>query len=505
MAQAVDRRRKQVVEEPSSTAHVAPGARVFARQPVISPRYSEIRARDDTTMGTIAFTPNAVKELVKHYYWMLYRGSPVPSLLLIGPPGVGKSTAVKEVADEIAKQLDRTFIDVTDKNHRDRVYREIMECAKTKDLSTCLSERNYFLFMDLRLTEVEPVDLVGYPYREEGRMEYSPPAWALLFSWFPGILFLDELSNVRREDVMAAAYKLLLDKAAGFTKFHRDVLVVAAGNLPEHAPGIAQPLPPPVVNRTSLLFVSAPSVEDWYEWMISKISRFSDDLRSELLETLNFIYLHLLSNRGDFFNLEEAKSSMKGENFPSPRSWSHLVFSYPMSVLRSLVNQPEALIGALSSFVGPTVAQKLAVAVSRYTVVPYKDILADPDALDRYLESLGKDASMALIYLVAGLPMRILEFKPSPDVVRRIAEKVYSNGAKYAGDPGFACTLVEALGVALSKLPHALKLNDSDRAYVTAVATAVSEVWSSAGCRPDNVLMRIARKRAGALGSGARK
>ncbi|MEM1696018.1 MAG: AAA family ATPase [Desulfurococcaceae archaeon] len=484
-------------------AQVQPEGQVPSRQPVISPRYSEIRASDDSAMRTIAFTPSAVKELIKHYYWMLYRGSPVPSLLLIGPPGVGKSTAVREVAEEIAAQLDRTFIDVTNKNDRDRVHREITECAKTKELSACLNEKNYFLFMDMRLTETEPTDLVGYPYREEGRMEYDPPAWALLFSWFPGILFLDELSNVRREDVMAATYKLLLDKAAGFVKLNREVLVVAAGNLPEHAPGIAQPLPPPVVNRTSPLFVSAPSVEDWYEWMISKISRFSDDLRSELLETLNFIYLYLVNNRGDFLNLEEAKRSAKGENFPTPRSWSNLVFSYPMRVLRSLVNQPEALIGALTSFVGPTVARKLAVAVSRYTVIPYKDIFADPDALDRYLESLGKDASMALIYFVAGLPMRTLEFEPSPNVVRRIAEKVYSNGEKYTGDPGFACTLVEALGVALSKLPHALKLSDSERAYATAVATAVSEVWSRMGCRPDNALMRIARKRAGALGSGA--
>ncbi|MEM0458941.1 MAG: AAA family ATPase [Thermofilaceae archaeon] len=504
MAQAVDRRRR-VAEAPAPVTRVAPGAQAPIQQPVISPRYSEISARDDAIMRTIAFTPNAVKELIKHYYWMLYRGSPVPSLLLIGPPGVGKSTAVKEVAEEIAKQLGKVFIDITDKWARDRIYREIMECAKTKELSACLSERNYFLFMDLRLTEVEPVDLVGYPYREEGRMEYAPPAWALLFSWFPGVLFLDELSNVRREDVMAAAYKLLLDKAAGFTRFNRGVLVVAAGNLPEHAPGLAQPLPPPVVNRTSLLFVSAPSVEDWYDWMIKRVGAFGDDLRSEQLETLNFIYLHLVNNRGDFINLEEAGRGERGENFPTPRSWSHLVFSYPMSVLRGLINQPEALIGALSSFVGPTVARKLAVAVSRYTVVPYKDILADPDALERYLDSLGKDASMALIYFVAGLPMRILEFKPSPEVVRRIAEKVYSGGVKYAGDSGLACTLVEALGTTLSKLPHALKLDHGEQAYVTNIATAVSEVWASAGCKPDNVLVRIARKRAGALGSGARK
>ncbi|MEM4593356.1 MAG: AAA family ATPase [Sulfolobales archaeon] len=484
----------------------------------------------DEQMQRNAITPSSVKYVVQHFYDRLRKGYPDSfSLLLLGPPGVGKSTAVREAAEEIAAQLGKRFVDITSREERERVFRELEDClVESGDLQTCVKKLNYFLFMYLNLiTVVTPEELRGKPYivsrehrREEAirqspqdwavseffeRMELSPPDWAKLFRLFPGILYLDEFTNVQREDVMIAARRLLLSKAAGFTKLNDEVLVVAAGNLPQHAPGIARPLPVTILTRCHVWYVTKPKLEDWYEWMISKISRFSDDLRSELLETLNFIYLHLVNNRGDFLNLEEAKRSAKSVNFPTPRSWSNLVFSYPMRVLRSLVSQPEALIGALSSFVGPTVARKLAVAVSRYTVVPYKDILADPDALDRYLESLGKDASMALIYLVAGLPMRILEFKPSPDVVRRIAEKVYSNGVKYTGDPGFGCTLVEALGTALSKLPHALELSDSERAYVTAVATAVSEVWSRMGCRPDNALMRIAKKRADALGSGAQR
>lgn len=53
--------------------------------------------------------------MVQHYYRMLTSGNypSFPALILIGPPGVGKSTAVREAAEEIAKRLGLRLVDVT--------------------------------------------------------------------------------------------------------------------------------------------------------------------------------------------------------------------------------------------------------------------------------------------------------------------------------------------------------------------------------------------------------
>jgi hypothetical protein len=64
--------------------------------------------------------------------------------------------------------------------------------------------------------------------------------WATLHSASPGLLFLDELTWIQREDVWAIVPALVLDKVAGQTAFHKDCLVVAAGNKPETAQKMPQ-------------------------------------------------------------------------------------------------------------------------------------------------------------------------------------------------------------------------------------------------------------------------
>ncbi|MEM4761431.1 MAG: AAA family ATPase [Thermofilum sp.] len=516
MAQAVDRRRKQAGTQPpaSSTSQVVAGyagqSTIAQQVAAITPAYEIIKAGYDTSMETLVFTPDAAKELVKHYYWMLYRGSPIPSLLLIGPPGVGKSTAVKEVAEEIAKQLGRTFIDVTSKNYRDWVYREIMDCAKAKDLSTCLNEKNYFLFMDLRLTEVEPVDLVGYPYREEGRMEYAPPAWALLFSWFPGVLFLDELSNVRREDVMAAAYKLLLDKAAGFTKFHRNTLVIAAGNLPEHAPGIAQQLPPPVVNRVAVKYVSAPTIDEWYRWMNSKINELvrvgnlDAETGAQMRETLDLVTSFLINNPEDFINTKQAEG-MRSDNFPTPRSWSHFVFSYPMSALKRIAENKESLVAVISAFVGPVVASKLADVITGYVLIPFREVLSDPSKFRAYVDEVvertklkdqGKVTNVLTeitLGMAIGLPIKIIEFKPSRENVSKLLDTAVKtlkeHFAKSAGRDmrDLTCSMLRSISAGLKKLAASKKVihGEAELRHIMSVQEAIDAKVLEEKCTED--------------------
>lgn len=397
--------------------------------------------------NTKEFTPNSIKILIKHFYSNLGIGLPsTPSVILIGPPGVGKSTAVRESALEIANQLGLELIDITSKEERDRVMNSLEKClSEFGDPETCRNKLRYFVFLDLRLTEVEPTDLIGYPYRDGNRMEYAPPSWAYILHYLPGILFLDEISNVRRSDVLAASYKILLDKAAGFLKFNDRVLVVAAGNLPEHAPDIAQSLPPPIINRSSVIYVTSPSLDEWFNWMIKSISALPSGIREELYETLKIVYNFLSMYPGYFMNFEF--DPHKNENFPTPRSWSHLVFSLPISFIRSLSNfDVQALEAIIATFVGSKASSAILPFMIGATAIPIDDIIRNPDKL---AEIVNKAENMEekldrLIGAVSLLGFRIVEYRLSETVAKNLYNKVHNVGSRLLG-AGAACSLVKSL------------------------------------------------------------
>ena len=75
--------------------------------------------------------------------------SPRRSILILGAPGIGKSVMVREFAEEEAKKLELEFIDYTDEDYED-IKRE---------------PKRYYVFIDFRLTETEPSDLLGIPRR----------------------------------------------------------------------------------------------------------------------------------------------------------------------------------------------------------------------------------------------------------------------------------------------------------------------------------------------------
>ena len=108
-------------------------------------------------------------------------------LFIWGHRGVGKSSLVKQIADDLGNS-----------------------------------------FVDLRLASQEVGDLIGLPHRDTNRTVWLKP------SWFPeegtsGVLFLDELNRAPR-DVRQAVFQLVLDR-----KLHTHTLpsgwsIVAAGN-----------------------------------------------------------------------------------------------------------------------------------------------------------------------------------------------------------------------------------------------------------------------------------
>ena len=232
-----------------------------------------------------------IRDLLVEEYEALLREGPRarPPLLLLGPPGVGKSTVVRAAAEEIARRHNLKFIDVTS-----GVPSEIPDGA--------------FLFLDLRLTNLEPSDLTGLPREKNGFVRFIPVHQLYLFSLHPGVIFLDELTWVQRDDMMSVVPQLLLDHRVGSVAFHRDVMVVAAGNRAEDTP-LARALPAPTLNRLAVVEVQPPTVEEWAAYMDASHPGGWNRKILAYLEAFPSDFIHS-PPEGEGF-----------EGYPTPRSW----------------------------------------------------------------------------------------------------------------------------------------------------------------------------------------
>lgn len=107
-----------------------------------------------------------------------------------------------------------------------------------------IAETYNLLVIDLRLSQCDPVDLMGFPhiYQDRNKAGYVPmttfpiegdelpinPKTGQPYSGW--LLFLDE-ANGAEPAVQKAAYKLILDRMVGEFKLHKNVAIVCAGNL----------------------------------------------------------------------------------------------------------------------------------------------------------------------------------------------------------------------------------------------------------------------------------
>jgi len=232
-----------------------------------------------------------VRDLLIEEYEALLREGPRarPPILLLGPPGVGKSTVVRAAAEEIARRHDRKFMDITS-----GAPDEIPESA--------------FLFLDLRLTNLEPSDLTGLPRAWNGYVRFIPIYQLYLFSKYPGVIFLDELTWVQRVDMMSIIPQLLLDHRVGSVAFRHDVMVVAAGNRVEDTP-LAHALPAPTLNRLAVIEVQPPTVAEWAAYMDAAHPN----------EWNRKVLAYLEAFPSDF--IRSPPEGEGSEGYPTPRAW----------------------------------------------------------------------------------------------------------------------------------------------------------------------------------------
>jgi hypothetical protein len=222
-------------------------------------------------------------------------------ILLLGAPGIGKTEIIKQKAREEARKLGKVFVDLREVSNE--LLEQIFEHPD-----------KFYVYLRIVAPHVFPEDL-GIPKMinhtaNRDYVEYVPPKVLKILSLpdIYGVLFIDEITNVQRDDQISMYYSLILEKEAGFQlKLSKNIKIVLAGNTPEWST-IVRELPAPLVNRMKMYEVTPPTVDEWIQYM-QKVC--GDEWEKACAVYLKLFPAELLMPPKQAF-----------EAFPTPRGWT---------------------------------------------------------------------------------------------------------------------------------------------------------------------------------------
>ena len=246
-------------------------------------------------------------------------------VMLWGPPGVGKSQIVAEIAGKHGVPV-----------------------------------------IDIRLSQMEPSDLRGIPFRSGDTVEWAVPGILPNAGRHGprGILFLDEITSAP-PSVSAAAYQLILDRKLGEYEVPEGWAIFAAGNR-QGDRGVTYTMPAPLANRLSHFEVET-NLDDWVAWA------WANGIDERVIAFLRF-RPELL------FDFDPAHNPVA---FPSPRSWE-----FAHRSLQKFGSNPKLLLGTLQACVGPAAGIELHAFINSLDKMPDLDDIVTgrevpvPDEID---------------------------------------------------------------------------------------------------------------------------
>ena len=279
-------------------------------------------------------------------------------VMLWGPPGVGKSQIIAQIAASHGVPL-----------------------------------------IDIRLSQMEPTDLRGIPFRSGDSVQWSVPALLPDVNRHGerGILFLDEITSAP-PTVTAAAYQLILDRRLGEYRAPDGWVIFAAGNRYGDR-GVTYVMPTPLANRFTHYEIE-PHLDDWVAWA------HSAGIDDRVIAFLRF--------RPDL--LFEFNPAQNPVAFPSPRSWE-----YAHRALVKFDDAPHLLLDALQACVGQ------AAGVEFKAFVDHMGELPDIDAILRGTSSQVPQGIDLQYGVAAALVRRAVQARNHPH-----ANVVYGNILRYA-------------------------------------------------------------------------
>ncbi|CAK0765401.1 AAA domain-containing protein [Gammaproteobacteria bacterium] len=285
-------------------------------------------------------------------------------VMLWGPPGVGKSQMVAQIAARHAVPI-----------------------------------------IDIRLSQMEPTDLRGIPFRVGNLVEWAIPELLpdATRHGTEGILFLDEITSAP-PTVSASAYQLILDRRLGHYRVPDGWALFAAGNR-QGDRGVTYAMPAPLANRFSHFEVDT-HLDDWVMW--ANIN----GIDTRLIAFLRF-KPELL------FDFDPAHNPVA---FPSPRSWE-----FAHRALKKFTNNHALLCGVLQACVGPAAGLELHAFVEKMDLMPNIDsilageIVAVPHEVD--LQYAVAAALVGRAISVRGTPAAALVYGRVLDYAGRFPDR----------------------------------------------------------------------------------
>jgi MoxR-like ATPase len=259
--------------------------------------------------------PNHLLAVIEKEFESTRHGHHTP-VMLWGPPGVGKSQMVAQVA-----------------------------------------KRHNVPVIDIRLSQMEPSDLRGIPFRTDDRVEWAVP------SMLPdakrhgerGFLFLDEITSAP-PTVSAAAYQLILDRRLGNYQVPEGWVIIAAGNR-QGDRGVTYAMPAPLANRFSHFDVDT-HLDDWVAWA------YENGIDDRVIAFVRF-RPELL------FDFDPAQNPVA---FPSPRSWE-----YAHRAVQKFEHQPQLLLESLQACVGQAAGIELHAFIQNLDQMPDLEAILNGD------------------------------------------------------------------------------------------------------------------------------
>jgi MoxR-like ATPase len=257
-----------------------------------------------------------------------------------------------------------------------------------------LAQRHGVSMVDIRLSQMEPSDLRGIPFRVGDLVQWAVPALLpdSTRHGARGVLFLDEITSAAPA-VSAAAYQLILDRRLGEYRIPEGWAIFAAGNR-QGDRGVTYAMPAPLANRFAH-FEVAVDLDDWVHWA------WAQGIDERLIGFLRF-KPELL------FDFDPARTLAGEMAFPSPRSWE---FAH-RALQKFADDRPPLLRGALAACVGQAAGTECAAYLEALDRLPDLDAIVEGRAADVPQE-------IDLQYAVAAaLVGRALRAKGSPEATR---------------------------------------------------------------------------------------
>jgi len=310
---------------------------------------------------------HVIEKLSNMYCSVIQKNIPIkmlPSVMLWGPPGIGKSQAIRQLAKEIGDNTQKK-VEVT----------------------------------DVRLLLFNPIDLRGIPTSNKDKtlaVWLKPQIFQMDDSTdIINILFLDEISAAP-QSVQAAAYQITLDRVVGEHKLPDNCIVIAAGNRTTDK-SVAFKMPKALANRLLHIEVES-SFKSWKQWAI----------RSGIHEKV----LGFLSFRQNYFMRFEASSDDLA--FATPRSWEMV-----SNLLNYVSDDIEKMYSLIAGLIGTGTAVEFRTWEKVYNQLP--DI---EDIFDGKMPVLPSNTD-AMYALTAAMTVYAREHKND---LRRIANSIiYAN------------------------------------------------------------------------------